>query len=204
MCAQPLEAFSSFLRTFPVVAGKSLPAAFCALQGRGKTDLRREKSLPPAQKRQRTGFHEGGAVPCQAPLPSETRQNNAFRHQKRRNPPPCAHGLLRPFLLFSVHSPSLREKASLRSFAPCMGVEKLIFGKKKACLRHKTARRRLARRRSRTVSGSLCQPSGRTAERPHGGRKNGKGGAQAFLQRCGQKKTPASRERPALSDRKKG
>ena len=128
--------------------------------------------------------------------PSETRQNSAFRHQKGRNHPPCAHSLSEPFSLFPVRSPSLREKASLRSSAPCRGVEKLIFGEKKACLRHKTATRRLPRRRSRTVSGSLCQPSGRTAERPHGGRKNGKGGAQAFLQRCGQKKRrPPERDR---------
>lgn len=204
MCARPLEAFSSFLRTFPVFAGKSLPAAFCALQGCEKPDLWREITLSQAQK--------GNAQASTKAEPYRVRLRSPLKHGKTAPPNIRKGGIIRHvrtasqnlFPLFPVRSPSLREKVFLRSSAPCRGVEKLIFGEKKACLRHKTATHRLPRRRSRTVSGSLCQPSGRTAERPHGGRKNGKGGAQAFLQRCGQKKTPASRERPALSDRKKG
>lgn len=79
-CAHSLsEPFSPFPRTFSDFAGKGLPAAFCALQGVKKSDLRREKALPQAQKRQRAGFPEGGAVPCPAPSVSHPAARQSAR-----------------------------------------------------------------------------------------------------------------------------
>ena len=178
MCAQPLEAFSSFPRTFSVFAGKGLPAVFCALQG--------------------------GAVPCQAPLPSETRQNSASRHQKGRNHPPCAPASRGLFLLSPCAVTVFAGKGLPAAFCALQGGEKPDLwreitlsqaqnGKAQASPKAEPYRVRLPL--------SAIRPHGRAPARRPEKRKRRCAGLSAALRA---KKTPASRERPALSDRKKG